>query len=59
MFHEGDGMGLKEFMLDTPVGIVITAFLGTCVVLVGGWVLIEGILTGVHNRREAREDADR
>lgn len=52
-------MTLWEFLFDTPVGIVITAFLGTCTVLVGGWVLIEGILTSVHNRREAREDADR
>jgi hypothetical protein len=52
-------MTFNEFLLDTPVGIVISAFLGTCVVIVAIWASTEAILTGIHNRREARENADR
>jgi hypothetical protein len=48
-------MGLKEFLLDTPVGTVITSFVIGCVVLLGGWIVIEGVLTGLHNRKEAKE----
>lgn len=56
---EGNGaVTFWEFM-NTPVGLVIASFLGTALgvtVLLGG---VEAILTAIHNRREARENADR
>jgi hypothetical protein len=52
-------MTLEEFLLGTPVGIVLVSIFSTCVVLLAGWIGIEGLLTGLHNRREARENADR